>query len=448
MSTKQHHLDDLPGVLLPGTEGYERARMAWNLAVDQCPAAVAEPEDAAAVAELVRGAARAGVRVAVQATGHAAATLGPLERTLLLRTDRMRGVQVDPEARSARIEAGAQCCDLTTAAAAHGLAAHTGSANDVGLVGYLLGGGIGWLARRHGLAAGDVTAVELVTAVGTPLRADADHHEDLFWALRGGGGGLGVITAIELDLHPIAEVHAGALFWPVERSDEILRAWRAWCYTVPDDVTSVGRMMWFPPFPEIPEPLRGRGFAIVEAASLLDEQATDALLAPLRALAPEMDTFATIPTVELGALHMDPPGPSAAMLDHVLLDDVPDALIAALVGAGGPPLVSIELRQLGGALSADRPDCGAQGSIDGAFIMNAVAMTPDAASVPVATERLVALAGALAAWDTGRRYLNFVDSPADPARSLRADAIARLRAVKAAHDPTGLFHNSHRLVPA
>ena len=165
--------------------------------------------------------------------------------------------------------------EVSEAAAEHGLAALAGSSPDVGVVGYSLGGGISWLARRYGLAANSVTAVELVNADGELVRADADNESELFWALRGGGGSFGVVTALEFQLYPIAEVYAGVLFFPIERGKEVLHAWRNWLEDVPDEVTSVGRFLQFPPIPDIPEPLRGGSFVVVEATSLLDEAATD-----------------------------------------------------------------------------------------------------------------------------------------------------------------------------
>jgi FAD/FMN-containing dehydrogenase len=151
--------------------------------------------------------------------------------------------------------------EVVEAAAEHGLAALAGSSPDVGVVGYTLGGGLSWLVRKYGLAANKVTAVELVTADGRLVRADRDNEPDLFWALRGGGGSFGVVTALEFRLYPLTEVYAGVMFWPVERAAEVLNAWREWTATVPDEMTSVGRILQLPPLPDVPEPLRGRSFA-------------------------------------------------------------------------------------------------------------------------------------------------------------------------------------------
>jgi FAD/FMN-containing dehydrogenase len=201
--------------VLPDDPDYDQARQPWNLALDQRPAAVILPESAADVAAAVSYAADRGLRIAPQGTGHGAAPLGSLEGTVLLRTDRMRGIRIDPRARTARAEAGVIWRDVVEAAARHGLAALAGSSPDTGVVGYTLGGGISFLGRAFGLAANSVTAIEVVTADGHLVRADHEHQPDLFWALRGGGGSFGVVTALEFRLFPVTEAYAGALWYPI-----------------------------------------------------------------------------------------------------------------------------------------------------------------------------------------------------------------------------------------
>ena len=207
---------------------WDEARSAWNLAVDQHPAVVAIPEDAADVARAVRYARDHGLRVAAQGTGHNAAAHGDLDGVMLIKTERMREVRIEPATRTARVGAGVTWGEVVGPAAEHGLAALAGSSHDVGVVGYSLGGGVSWLARKHGLAADRVTAIELVSAHGDLREVTALTDPDLFWALRGGGGNFGVVTAIEFSLLPITELYAGALFFPYERAGEVLEAWRRW----------------------------------------------------------------------------------------------------------------------------------------------------------------------------------------------------------------------------
>src|SRR6516164_3843627 len=199
-------------VFVPGAAGYDQARQAWNLAADQRPSVVVFTESAADVVQAVRFARAQGIRIAPQGTGHGAEPLEPLDGAMLLRTSRMRGVRVDPATRTARAEAGAQWQDVTVPAGEDGLAALAGSSPGVGVTGYTLGGGLGWLARRYGLAANSVTAAELVTPDGDLVRADAGHEPDLFWAVRGGGGSVGVVTALQMRLYPVRDLYGGALF--------------------------------------------------------------------------------------------------------------------------------------------------------------------------------------------------------------------------------------------
>ena len=191
--------------------------------------------------------------------------MGALDDTILLKTERMRGVTIDVENRIARVEAGTIWIEVVEAAAEHGLAALAGSSPDVGVVGYTLGGGLSWLARKHGIGANQVTAIEVVTASGDLVRTDWANEPDLFWALRGGGGSFGVVTAIEFNLFPISRGLRGRPLVPGRPGGEVLKAWRAWTDDLPDEMTSVGRILQFPPIPEIPEPVRGQSFVVVEA---------------------------------------------------------------------------------------------------------------------------------------------------------------------------------------
>ena len=436
-----------------GHADWDEARRPWNVAVDQQPAACARPasvDDVVAVMALAR---EHGLRVAAQGTGHAAAPMGDLLDTILVRTDRMRGVSIDPQQRIARAEAGALFQDVVTAAAQHGLAALAGSSPDVGVVGYTLGGGMSFLGRAHGLAANSVEAVELVTAAGRHVRADRDHEPELFWALRGGGGSFGVVTAIELRLLPVTDVQAGILWWPIERGGEVLHAWRELLAAgVPDTLTTIGRFLKFPPIPEIPEPVRGGSFVVVEAIHLGDPAEADALLAPLRALGPAMDTVTTMPVAQLATLHMDPDHPVPATGDGFLLASLPAEAVDALVEAAGAdtafPVLSVEVRHLGGALGEARPEHGALAALDAEFAVFAVGIAPTPELGAAVAAEIEAIARALAPWAAPHAFVNFAETSREAHTFWPSEAYARLRRIKAQVDPEDRIRANHPIPPA
>jgi FAD/FMN-containing dehydrogenase len=435
-------------ILVPADAAYDEARLAWNRAATQRPAAVALPETPEQVVEAIAYAREHGLRVAPQSTGHAAPLLGEIADALLLKTSRMRRVSVDPVARTARAGGGAWWDDVTQAAAEHGLAGLAGSSHDVGVAGYTLGGGMSWFARRYGFTANHVRSLQVVTAAGHVVRADAEHHPDLFWALRGGGGSYGVVTELELELVPVSEVFAGMLLFPVQRAAGVLSAWRAWTDGVSEDVTSCGRLLWLPPIPDIPEPFRGRAFCGIEAVVLgagPDEGA--AVVAELRALGPEMDTFGMLPAAQLARLHMDPDHPVPGVGHGMLLDELTPTAIEAMVGALGTeersPLVSVEVRHCGGALARPEPGQGAIGAIDAEFMLFAVGITPVPPAVAAVEAKLDALDTALAPWQSVRTYPNFAERGGATEVVFGGQAVARLRRVKAAYDPENLILANH-----
>jgi FAD/FMN-containing dehydrogenase len=434
-------------LIRPGDADWDKARLAFNLLVDQRPAAIAMPERVEEVAEAVRYARESGLRVAAQRTGHNAGPLGDQGETLLVRTDLLASASVDEDARRGAVGPGALWGDVTAPASEAGLAPLAGSSPGVGVVGYSLGGGLGWLGRKHGLACNSVRSVTLVNADGEVVKADADNEPDLFWALRGGGGGLGVVTGLEFDLYEVPQLYAGMLAWPWDRAGEVLETWRGWTGDVPEEATSVGRVMQFPPFEEIPELVRGKKLAIIEVAFLGSEADGSELIAPLRDLGPEIDSFAEVPPVSLGALHMDPPEPVPGATDHTLLDDLPSSAIDALVDSAGPdsgsPLVSVELRHLGGALARQADGAGALASVDGAFSLFAVGMVADEEMGEAVTAALARVRQAHGDWETGALLANFCERPAEGGAFFPPEALSRLCEVKRAYDPDDLFRASH-----
>ncbi|MDQ3792141.1 MAG: FAD-dependent oxidoreductase, partial [Actinomycetota bacterium] len=334
---------------LPGEEGYDDARAAWNLNAHQSPAVVVVAEGASDVVAAVRLARDEGLGVGVMATGHGVAA--PADGGVLINTSRMKGVRVDPEARTARVEAGAKWADLVPEAAAHGLAGLQGSTSGVSIVGYTMGGGFGWLGRKYGFAADSVKEADVVTADGELVKASAHENADLFWGLKGGGGNFGIVTSLEFALYPITHVFGGNLFYPVEKAEDVLDLYARWSEDLPDEVTSSVAFLNVPPMPDIPEPLRGQSVITVRFCYTGEdlEGKGEELLRPWRELSetrigePIMDTFGVLPYQMMDMISMDPVDPLGAYGHSEMLRDLsPETreTLIELAGAGSnTPLI-------------------------------------------------------------------------------------------------------------
>ncbi|HEY0631894.1 MAG TPA: FAD-binding oxidoreductase [Thermoleophilaceae bacterium] len=434
-------------VVSPADQGYDEARAAWNLAANQRPAAVVFPENDSDVAFAMAYAREAGLRVSVQGTGHNPMPLGEMADSVLIRTNRMRQVEIDPSARRARVQAGAIWSDVAPHASAHGLAALAGSSPDVGIVGYSLGGGIGYLGRKHGIQTNSVTAIELVTPDGEHVRTDADHDPDLFWALRGGGGNFGVVTALEFRLYPVSSLYGGWLVWPWEDSQRVIERWVEWTRTAPDEITSMARILQLPPLPDVPEMLRGRQIVVVSAAYLGTKDEGDWVLGPLRELRPEIDTFATMEPVGLSHLHGDPETPVPGVSDTSLVDDLPQAAIDTFVAKAGPgsgsSLLAAELRQMGGAFARSGEGHGALSHIDAGYVAFGVGMTMNEQMTAAVERDSAELIDAMRPYGHGRSYSNFAERAVDASSFYAEETYRRLRAIRARVDPDGLMRANH-----
>jgi FAD/FMN-containing dehydrogenase len=339
-------------VYLPCDPGFDEARTPWNVAVDHHPAEVAYPANAEETAQLVRAAVAAGLRVAPQSTGHNAGPLGRLDDVVLVRTSAMTHVDIDPVHQVARVGGGALWLPVVEAAAAQGFAVLHGSSPDVGVAGYSLRGGVFMYARKLGLQTNAITGVELVTADGSILWASATENSERFWALRGGGGNFGIVTTLEFAMFPFQTAFAGMLVWDRTETERVLRRWVEWTADAPDEVSTSFRVLNLPPLPELPEAFRGRQLVVIDGAVLASDERSIEILAGLRDLGPEMDTFGRVPVQVLSRLHMDPEGPTPSVSNTALLDGMPESAIEAVEHAGpgtNSTLLIHELRQLGGA---------------------------------------------------------------------------------------------------
>ncbi|NUW45987.1 FAD-binding oxidoreductase [Nonomuraea rhodomycinica] len=436
-------------VLRPGDAGYDDERTGFQALAAHRPDVVAGVVDADDVRLAVAYAVAEGLPVGVQATGHGLPV--PAEGGLLVSTRRMTGVRVDPDTATARVEAGVRWSAVIQRAARYGLAPLSGSAPSVGAVSYSLGGGVGLLARSHGYAADQVRAVEVVTADAELRRVTPDSDPDLFWALVGGRGNFGVVTALEIGLVPVTNLYGGALFLDADRVDGVLGAWREWTDTVPEEMTSSVALIPFPDAPQVPEVLRGRRVAHVRIAYPGPVEVGEPLVARLRALGPALkDTVRVMPYAESGSIHDDPAGPLAFYATHTLLGDLPPAAAGALEEAAAGHVV--EVRHLGGALSRPGPAANAVGNRDAAFhagLLSRLDAGADPAPVRPAHERVRA---ALAPWSTGGRALTFLygehANPDEVRRAYAPDVHRRLAALKAEWDPANLFRLNHNIPPA
>jgi len=438
-------------IATPGDADWDEARAAWNLVADQRPAAVAIVESADDVAAVARFAAENGLNIAGQGTGHGAAPLADaLDGAILVKTQKLRAIGIEPETETARVEAGVLSSELGKAANEHGLVFMPGSSPDVGVTGFTLGGGLSWFGRRHGFACNRVVAIELVTADGEAKTVDADNDPDLFWALRGGGGSYALVTALHGKLLPLAEAYGGILIFPPEVGADAVRTYRDWAAEAPEEFTSVVRFVTPPPIPDVPEPLRGKPLLTIDGAFIGSKEEGDALLAPLRAIGePIMDSFAPMPTAGLSFIHMDPENPVPGIGDGMTLRELSDEAIDAWVGVAGvdsgSPLLLSEIRHAGGALERETENGGALSKLDAAFVLYSVGMpmSPELGeAIPAHINRIEE---AMAPWGADGAYFNFSDRPKHVDHILPAEVCERLREVKEKWDPDRRVIANHAL---
>jgi hypothetical protein len=438
-------------VATSGDADWDEARQAWNLAADQRPEAVALVESADDVSKVIRFARENGLKVTGQGTGHGAMALGPLEGTILIKTERMRDVAIEGE--KARAEAGALAEDVAEAAGTTGMCSMPGTSPNVGVIGYTLGGGLSWFGRQHGWACNRVNAIELVTADGEPRTVNAGSDPELFWALRGGGGGYGIVTALHLELLPISEAYAGALLLPAELTRDALHAYRGWAAGAPEEVSSMARMMDLPPIPDVPEELRGRKFLQIAACCIGSREEGEAIIAPLREVGePIMDTFDQIPATGLTRIAMDPEPAVPALGHHGVLSELTDEAVDAFYEAAGPesdsPLLLSELRHVGGALARPAENGGALDKLDGEFVMLGIGMLMDPAMKDPIESQLDKLADAMKPWVAEGGYFNYAERPCDVDAILPAETCQRLAHVKRSWDPDELIRANHSVALA
>jgi FAD/FMN-containing dehydrogenase len=433
-------------LLLPGDEGYDKTSQAWNLHVQQKPALIVLAASTSDIKTAVRFANHEGLGVAVMATGHGVGK--PCNGGLLINTSQMRGVTIDPMSNVAKVEAGALWKDVVPAAQVHGLATLAGSAPHVGVVGYTMGGGFGFLGRKYGLNSSSVISADVVTANGDLLYASSNENEDLFWGVKGGGGNFGIVTSLEFKLYPLTTVFGGAVFYPIEQGHEALTLFAQWSREIPNEVTAALAFMNIPPIPAAPPLLRGRSVVVVKGCycGSNPEEGIE-LFSPLRRLAnPIADTFGVMPVTAMDAISKDPVEPMGVLQYGGMITDLSAEAIEAFVkvaGTGsGSPLLMVEFRRLGGALARSTRDINLMGNSNAQFSINALGGTATPAMVTKVESHLATLAEVMRPYQTNEVFLNFMEVDPSQARVRAAytgEDLERLVALKTKYDPTNIF---------
>jgi len=445
---RTHALDDLRrrvvGTLhTPQDPTWDLARMPWVVNNDQRPMAVLEAHDADDVQAAVRWAVQHEIQVTAQPTGHG--TTGAFEHMLLLRTKAMKGIDVDLERRTATVDAGVQAGDLLAALDGTGLTFLAGSNPDPSVVGMTVQGGISWFGRAYGVGADSIVSIEMVDGMGRLRRVDESDPE-LFWALRGSGGDFGIITRLELRLHPAPTVYGGRLLWPVEQMGEVLRAFRAVTESAPEELTVWYQTYQFPPFPEVPEPIRGKAFASVAVAYLGSASDAEACLAPFREIPGiVMDLMGEVPMAALGSIADEPTDPTPGLEMSRLLDSIDDDLVDRLEEAVGAdsasPLAVFQIRHLGGAFERVLPGQSSFGPVPEQYAMFALVIPGPPGSDLAAAGIFARLDEIIAPYASGRTFLSFL-SHESTERWWTPETRSRLIAAKQVTDPLGVVRSN------
>jgi len=441
--------------LLPKDAAYDQARQIWNGMVDKRPALIARCATTADVVQAVNFARDHGLALAVRGGGHNIAGLALCDGGLVVDLSKMRAVTVDAGARRATVEGGATLADFDAATQAHGLATPIGINSTTGLAGLTLGGGFGWLSRKHGMTVDNLLSAELVTAAGEVVRASADEHPDLFWALRGGGGNFGVVTRFEFRLHPVGpEVLSGLIVYPISALKPVLRQYREFVAKAPNELTVWVVTRLAPPLPFLPEAVHGQGIVVLALMYAGDPKQGERLIEPLRRFGTPVGEHVGVQPYTAWQQAFDPlltPGArnywkshNLKTLDDGLLDAVADCLDRL-----PSPQCEIFFGAIGGATTQPAPEAMAYANRDAQFVMNVHGRWEDAADDERGIRWARDFFKASAPFASGGVYVNFLT--ADEGERIRAaygPNYERLAQAKRTYDPDNLFRINQNIKPA
>jgi FAD/FMN-containing dehydrogenase len=442
-------------VVRPGDPSYDEQRQIWNGSIDRSPALIARCAGVADVIEAIRFARRTGIELAVRSGGHSFPGHSTADDALIVDLGGLKGIRVDPEARTARAQAGVLLGELDRETQQFGLAAPSGIVTHTGVAGLTLGGGIGWLMRKHGLSVDRLRSVDLVTADGDFVKASETENADLFWGVRGGGGNFGIVTELEFDLVPLGpEILAGPIFWPMEQSGDVLRFYRDWVADAPDDLMTIVVHRKAPALPFVPEEHHGKLVVMVICCWAGTIEAGEQVVRPLREFgAPILDLCVPKPYLAHQAM-FDP-----SFVPHrwyyfkscdvpALSDEIIDITVERSLQIVSP-FTAYPIWQMGGAVARVGEDETAFNGRNAGFTYNVGCCTPGEEGFAEEREWVRGLWSALEPFGT-TVYVNFLgDEGADRVRdAYGAEKYARLQALKRKYDPENVFHLNQNIPPA
>ena len=441
-------------LIRPNDPTYDEQRRVWNGSISRRPSLIARCTGVADVIAAIRFARRTNLEVAVRSGGHSFPGLSVADDALVIDLAPMKGIRVDPQARTARAQAGVLLGELDRETQQFGLAVPAGIVTHTGLAGLTLGGGIGWLMRKHGLTVDQLLSVDLITADGEFVTASENENADLFWGVRGGGGNFGIVTEFEFRLNPLGPtVLAGPIFWPMEDSPEVLRFYRDWIADAPDDLMTIVLHRKAPPLPFVPEEFHGKPVVAVICCYAGPVEEGEKIMRPLKEFgAPIIDLCVPKPFLAHQAM-FDPAFPHYRWYYFkscdvpALTDDVIDITVEHSLRISSP-LTSFPIWQMGGAVARVGEDETAFNGRNAGFTYNIGACTESAEGFDEEREWVRDFWSALEPYHQGV-YVNFLgDEGQDRVReSYGAEKYARLQELKRRYDPDNFFRINQNIPP-
>jgi FAD/FMN-containing dehydrogenase len=441
-------------VIDPSDARYDEARALYNAMIDKRPALIVRPADVADVMTAVRFASAEGLELAIRGGGHNGGGLGSIDGGLVIDLAELRGVRVDPETRTAVVGGGATLGEVDHATHAFGLAVPAGIISTTGVGGLTLGGGLGYLTRQHGLAIDNLLAADVVLADGSFVHASEDEHEELFWAIRGGGGNFGVVTAFTFRLHPVTTVVAGPMLWELDQAENVLRFYREFLPQAPEQLSGFFAFLTVPPGPPFPEHLHLRKMCGVVWCHTGSEEEAARDLAPVRAFAePALDGVGPLPFPALQSAFdaLYPPGHQWYWRAD-FVREIPDEAIAKhLKFAERLPTMhsTMHLYPIDGAAGRVAPDATAWSFREARWAQVMVGVDPDPANAGAIRDWTVDYWEALHPYSLGGAYVNFMMDEGDArVRATYRANYDRLARAKRRYDPLNVFHVNQNVRPA